>query len=37
MTTKKRLYEKPTMQVVKMKQQSQLLDMSHPDYDPTNW
>lgn len=37
MTTKKRLYEKPTMKVVKMKETVQLLDMSHPDYEPTEW
>ena len=34
---KKKTYEKPTMQVVKLQHTMKLLDMSHPDYDPTNW
>ena len=37
MTTKRKLYVKPSLEVFKLKQQSQLLDMSHPDYEPTEW
>lgn len=34
---KKKKYEKPTMQVVKMQHTMKLLDMSHPDYVPEEW
>ena len=34
---KKKTYEKPTMQVVKLQHTMKLLEASHPDYDPTNW
>ena len=33
---KKKKYEKPTMQVVKM-QHTTLLQASHPDYVPEEW
>lgn len=33
----KKTYEKPTMQVVKMQPTMQLLQTSHPDYEPTEW
>ena len=34
---KKKTYEKPTMQVVKLQQKMQLLEASHPDYVPEEW
>ena len=37
MTTQKREYEKPSIEVVELKQQSALLNMSRPDYEPTEW
>jgi NACalpha-BTF3-like transcription factor len=36
-TMKRKIYEKPTMQVVKLKQQSHLLQSSIPDYEPVEW
>lgn len=36
-TKEKRLYESPTMQVIELKQQSQLLQASKPDYDSEPW
>ena len=36
-TMKRKIYEKPTMQVVKLKQQAQLLQSSIPDYEPVEW
>ena len=34
---KRRDYEKPTMQVVKLQHQSALLQASKPDYDSESW
>lgn len=36
-TMKRKIYEKPTMQVVKLKQMPQLLQSSIPDYEPVEW
>jgi len=36
-TKEKRLYESPTMQVIELKQQSQLLQASLPQYEPIEW
>ena len=37
MTTKKKQYEKPSVKAFELKQQPQLLNMSRPDYEPTEW
>lgn len=34
---KRKDYEKPTMQVVKLQHQSPLLQASKPDYDSESW
>ena len=34
---KKKTYEKPTMQVVKLQQKMQLLEASHSDYVTEEW
>ena len=36
-TMKRKNYKKPMMQVVKLKQQSHLLQSSIPDYEPVEW
>ena len=36
-TKEKRLYEPPTMQVIELKQQPQLLEASLPQYESIPW